>query len=83
MAYGMTKDRAMALSDLRTIGARVRYMRQLRGQTQARLAEAARLSLSTIRAIENGRVRRPRQPTLLALSRGLMVEALWLVYGGD
>jgi transcriptional regulator with XRE-family HTH domain len=73
----------MALRDVQTIGGRVTYYRQFRGMTIAQLAEATELSRDTITAIERGRVARPRQTTLLALSRALHVEALWLVYGGD
>ena len=71
------------LESLPTLAARVTYYRHFRGMTIPQLAEATELSPDTITAIERGLIRRPSQPTLLALSRGLRVEALWLVYGGS
>ena len=51
-----------------TIGARIRYARTARGLTQPALAERARVSLDTVRSLEQGRRSIPHTTTLTRIA---------------
>ncbi|NYI79130.1 BTAD domain-containing putative transcriptional regulator [Nocardioides panzhihuensis] len=53
------------------LGIRLRLLREERSLTQGALAEAAGVSVASIRDLEQGRTRRPRAASLRALARAL------------
>ncbi len=57
------------------LGALVRDRRRAAGLTQRQLAERSGLSVTTLRDLEQGRSRRPRQGSLDALARALGLDA--------
>jgi transcriptional regulator with XRE-family HTH domain len=56
------------------IGNLIYGLRHKRGFTQERLAEAAKISVRALRAIESGEVRHPRHATITQLALALDVE---------
>src|ERR687894_2068585 len=65
-----------------TVGKRLVVIRERRMWTQARLAEEAGVSPTTVSGIESGRISRPHFGTLRKLARALGVEPEELVSGG-
>ncbi|MER5969280.1 helix-turn-helix transcriptional regulator [Streptomyces sp. NPDC002055] len=67
------------MTDALTIGDRLAALRMRRGTTQEQLAERARLSVDTVRKLEQNQRRTARLATLNALARALDVETSVLV----
>ncbi|MGP4002587.1 helix-turn-helix domain-containing protein [Streptomyces sp. 8N706] len=67
------------MADALTIGDRLAAVRTRRGVTQEQLAERARLSVDTVRKLEQNQRRTARLATLNALARALDVETSVLV----
>ena len=66
-----------------SLGRNVARVRERRMWTQARLAEEAGVSPTTVSGIENGRIGRPHFGTVRKLARALGVEAEELVSGSE
>ncbi|MDM0007176.1 S24 family peptidase [Variovorax sp. J22G73] len=74
----VTQDRA-PITNVNTIGERIKYSRQQRGLTQQQLAVAAGVSTSTIGNLESGLRDKPRE--LNAIARALRASSTWLETG--
>jgi len=61
-----------------TLGARILYLRDLRGLTQGQLAELIGVTVPAVSRWENGHSR-PDPESLGALSRKLLISADWLL----
>lgn len=71
-------DQAQEVVTEKELGKRIRRLRNERGLTQERLAEAANLSVDTVRRLERGRFS-PSFATLRKISRGLGVSVIGLI----
>lgn len=58
-----------------TLGARVRALRARAGISQQKLARLARLSVSAVASLEQGRTARPQPDTLKRIAAALVVTA--------
>ena len=65
------------------LGERLKERRRARGLTQARLAEAARVSQGLIARIERGNVLDPAASIIRRLANALGVTADWLIGMND
>jgi DNA-binding XRE family transcriptional regulator len=70
---GATILEASAMKDVTMFGEHLRRLRDARGLTQQKLAEAAKLTKETVYLIEKGR-RVPSWPTVVALAAALKVD---------
>ena len=67
--------------DLRTVGARLAYVRALRGIEGRTLSAAASLSVAAVHYIENHPTTDVRSGNILALARALACSPAWLAWG--
>jgi DNA-binding transcriptional regulator YiaG len=64
------------------VGALVRIRRRAAGLTQQELADLARVSLGTVRDLEQGRTHRPGRGSVTRLAGGKYSEVLWQSVAG-
>ncbi len=67
---------AVQITDVNTIGERVKWVREQRGMTQAKLAKLAGVSTSTIGNLESGLRDKPRE--LNAIASALRANPAWI-----
>jgi len=68
--------------ELRTVGSRVRHMRETMAWTQRELSEKSGIATLTILRIENGKTQ-PRLPTVRKLAEALEISPGWLLFGEE
>jgi transcriptional regulator with XRE-family HTH domain len=76
----MTSERPIP-ADIKTFGARVRYLRKLRGFSQGALAKLVGISQPSISDLENDVSKEPSAPTLLRMAAVLQANPEWMLNG--
>lgn len=67
-----------------TLGERIKRQREAKGMTLLQLAEKIGVSEATMQRYESGRIKNPKQPRLVALTKALDVDANYLMdWRGD
>lgn len=69
------------MSQLTTVGDRIKHARESKGLDQAPLAKAAGITVSALSQIETGVTKSPRPETLFKIADALGTEARFLVFG--
>jgi transcriptional regulator with XRE-family HTH domain len=81
---GNAEMKTNELTGIKTIGDRLRYVREYRGMNQTELSEALDSTQSMLSNLETDASRKPSAPTLLKIAAVLQCNADWILTGrGD